>query len=151
MTDEAEKPQATYLKLNPKVMLVSGEHILSKPICLTLFNEDGSEPDRTPATNDELSLIVKAMLDTLPENMEMRTLLRALEGLNNLAEAAAVSTLQRMFMLVHDEKAVGHLDHDLMCPAVQNYFDENEVKQPAAATDGATMLDQLLTAGKKPH
>ena len=152
MTDEAEKPKATYAKLNPRVVLTTDGHQLSKPILITLFNEDGSTPDRTAATNDELAGIVKAMFNALPEDIEMRTLLNALEAMNRLAEQAALSTLQRMFILVHDEEAVGHLDHALMCPAVQSYFDEHEVEPPAKdIADASKMLEHFFTGGKKPH
>lgn len=151
MTDKTEKPPVTYSQLNPKVMLMNGGVPLSKPIKMTIYEEDGTEPDRTRTSEDALSALVMGMLQSVPENIEMRTLLQALEAVNRLAEGAAVNTLQQLYALVHDEKLVGHLDHDLLCPAVQNYFDENEVEEPVGAVDGATMLDQLLTAGKKPH
>lgn len=140
----------TYATMNPRVMLITDGIELSKPIRFNMFNDDGTEADPPSTSNAELAVIVKAMLNTLPENFEMRLLLKVLESMNRLAENAAMFTLQQMFILVHDEEIVGHLDHDLMCSAVQNYFDENEV-EPTPECDGASMLDKLLTTGRKPH
>ena len=147
-----EKPKPTYAQLNPRVVLVSGGVKLSKPIKFNIFNDDGTQPEHKRHTNAELADIVKAMFDTLPEDMEMRTLLQVLEGISGLVEGAAYQTLTHMNLLVHDEEATGHLEHELMCPAVSNYLMHYFDHEPTTTeADGATMLDQFLTAGKKPH
>jgi len=149
MTDQ---PKATYEKLNPRVVLTTEGHILSHPIQLTLYNKDGSSPDRKSYSNEELAVVAEAMFKALPENTEMRLLLCALEAMSGIAENAALYTLSQMQHLVHDEKAVGHLDHDLLCPGVLNYFNEDEVEEQHVTPENtAEVLNRFFVGGRKPH